>query len=74
MITVWQSGYKCLQGRQKISFISEMYHARADMNDRFIQALNYKVAKYDANSMMCGNDDGPYRRASHINHTAHGHS
>ena len=55
----------------KISFISEMYHARADMNNRFIQALNYNVAKYDA---MCGNDGGPYRRASHINHTAHGHS
>ena len=51
-----------------------MYHARADMNNRFIQALNYNVAKYDANSMMCGNDDGPYRRASHINHKAQGHS
>ena len=48
-----------------------MYHARADMNNRFIQALNYNVAKYDA---MCGNDGGPYRRASHINHKAQGHS
>ena len=37
-----------------------MYHARADMNNGFIQALNYNVAKYDAmcGIMMMGHSEG----------------